>query len=82
MKTFLQTNVLFLPSMDFINFFFFLMWAVSEKPWFLFTFVPLIFRVLLETSVCFRSLWNKVNINSPVAKCFTNKHKEGYKAVK
>lgn len=87
MKTFLRTNVLFLLSMDFINcclfvFFFFYVWPMNETPQLLFTFVPLICRVLLGTSVCFRSLRNGISVNSPVAKCFTNKHKEGYETVK
>lgn len=47
-----------------------------------FTFLSLIYQVLLDTSARLCSLWRGVNANSPLAKCFTNEHKEGYETVK
>lgn len=57
------------------------MGPVDEKPWVLFTFLPLICWVLLDSSVCF---WVnvRVNVHSPAAKCFTNKQTEGYGTAK
>lgn len=53
-----------------------------ERPQLLFTFLSLIYQVLLDTSARFYYLQRGVNVNSPLAKCFTNKHKEGYETGK
>lgn len=81
MNTFLQTNTLFLASTVFIDFMFpntAYKWEALPSLYIFATNLLGAFGHLIYS--CFR--WSRHNANSPVSKCFTNKHKVGYETVK